>query len=200
MEVTAGTYSEPLLLFIEQVLDDTTNEIPDPTGFMYLPGIPLWDIEFQLESDPNQVVSELDARVQVSLRAPRDLVEANGGTARISIAVLHQGSTEWELLETTSDYDEADDTYNFYAYTTRFSHFALIILDEVSVVEPPVEPTSQPIPLWLLASIVLGVLLAIVIIVLVIHFRKKGSPPPSSPPPPPPPLALPSPKLSLRRR
>ena len=93
---------------------------------MFLPGIPLWDIEFQLESDPNQVVSELDGRVRVNLSAPRDLVDANGGAAMISIATLHKGSTEWELLETT--YDEAasdDNTYNFYAYTTRFSYFAL---------------------------------------------------------------------------
>ena len=48
VDVTAGTYSEPLLLFIEQASDDTTA----PTDFMYLPGIPLWDIEFLLESDP----------------------------------------------------------------------------------------------------------------------------------------------------
>ena len=190
VDVTAGTYSEPLLLFIEQASDDTTA----PTDFMYLPGIPLWDIEFLLESDPNLVVSELDGRVRVSFRAPRDLVEANGGTEMISIATLHEGSTEWELLETT--YDEADDSYRFYAYTPRFSYFALIMIDEVSVVEPPVGPPNQPIPLWLLASIVLAVLLAIVIIVLVIHFRKRGSRPPS-PPPSPSLLQLPAPAPQL---
>ena len=164
VEVEPDTYSEPLLLFVEQVPDDTTNEIPAPTNFMYLPGIPLWDIEFQLESDPNQVVSEFDDRVRVEIKAPRDLVEANGGTPTISIATLHDGSTEWELLETYYDYDAADDVYRFYAYTTRFSYFALMMLDEVSVVEPPVEPSpspSQPIPLWLLGSIVLAVLLAL---------------------------------------
>ena len=167
VEVEPDTYSEPLLLFVEQVPDDTTNEIPAPTNFMYLPGIPLWDIEFQLESDPNQVVSEFDDRVRVEIKAPRDLVEANGGTPTISIATLHDGSTEWELLETYYDYDAADDVYRFYAYTTRFSYFALMMLDEVSVVEPPtlpIEPSSgvnQPIPLWLLGSIVLAVLLAL---------------------------------------
>ena len=190
VDVTVGTYSEPLLLFIEQASDDTTA----PTDFMYLSGVPLWDIEFLLESDPYPVVSELDGRVRVSFRAPRDLVEANGGTEMISIATLHEGSTEWELLETS--YDEADDAYRFYAYTTGFSYFALIMIDEVSVVEPPVGPPNQPIPLWLLASIVLAVLLAIVIIVLVIHFRKRGSRPPS-PPPSPSLLQLPAPAPQL---
>ena len=177
VEVEPNTYSEPLLLFVEQVSDDMTNDIPAPTSFMFLPGIPLWDIEFQLESDPNQVVSELDGRVRVNLSAPRDLVDANGGVAMISIATLHKGSTEWELLETT--YDEAGDTYNFYAYTTRFSYFALTMSDDVSVVEPPVEPVEPPssgLPITLLLGIGIGlaVLVVIVIIVVVVIRRKKS--------------------------
>ena len=177
VEVEPNTYSEPLLLFVEQVSDDMTNDIPAPTSFMFLPGIPLWDIEFQLESDPNQLVSELDGRVRVNLSAPRDLVDANGGAAMISIATLHKGSTEWELLETT--YDEAGDTYNFYAYTTRFSYFALTMSDDVSVVEPPVEPVEPPssgLPITLLVGIGIGlaVLVVVVIIVVVVIRRKKS--------------------------
>ena len=174
--VEPDTYSEPLLLVVEEI-SEPTDDIPAPTEFMYLPGTPLWDIEFLLESDPNLVVSELDGRVRVNLNAPRALVDANGGTAMISIATLHKGSVEWELLETFYDQDSSDDeTYHFYAYTTRFSYFTLVMLDEV-VVEPPVEPvdpppsSDPPVPLWLLASIVLGILVAIVLIFLVIRFR-----------------------------
>ena len=182
VEVEPDTYSEPLLLVVEEVTEPT-DDLPPPTEFMYLPDTPLWDIEFLLESDPDLVVSELDGRVRINLSAPRALVDANGGTAMISIATLHKGSTEWELLETF--YDQAasdDDTYHFYAYTTRFSYFTLVMLDEVNVaiIEPPVEPvepspsSTQPIPLWLLGSIVLAVLVVIVIIFLVIHRRKKS--------------------------
>ena len=174
--VVSGTYGEPLLLFVEQV-SDTTNDIPSPTDSTYLPDIPLWDIEFLLASDPNQVVSELNDRVRVKIKVPHDLVEANGGTPTISIATLHNGSAEWEMMETYYNHDEADDAYHFYVYTTHFSYFALIMLDEVSVdiIEPLVEPSSgsaQPFPLWLLGSIVLAVLVAIVLISLVIRRRK----------------------------
>ena len=174
--VVSGTYGEPLLLFVDQI-SDTANDIPSPTDSTYLPDIPLWDVEFLLASDPNQVVSELNDRVRVKIKVPHDLVEANGGTPTISIATLHNGSAEWEMMETYYNHDEADDAYHFYAYTTHFSYFALIMLDEVSVdiIEPLVEPSSGsalPVPLWLLGSIVLAVLVAIVLISLVIRRRK----------------------------
>ena len=180
VEVEPDAYSEPLLLFVEEVTEPT-GEIPPPINFTYLPNTPLWDIEFLLESDPDQVVSELDGRVRINLSAPRDLVDANGGTAMISIATLHKGSTEWELLETTYDQAASDDnTYHFYAYTTRFSYFTLVMLDEVEIIEPPVEPVDPPpssgLPITLLLGIGIGlaVLVVIVIIVVVVLRRKKS--------------------------
>ena len=177
VEVEPDTYSEPLLLVVEE-LSEPTDDLPPPTEFMYLPGTPLWDIEFLLESDSNLVVSELDDRIRVNLSAPRDVVEANGGTATISIATLHKGSAEWELLETYYDPAGSDDnTYHFYAYTARFSYFALVMLDEV-IIEPPVEPSSgsvQPVPLWLLGGIFLAVLVALALPLLVM---RRPHPPP----------------------
>ena len=163
-------FNESLLVVIEKAAPGFLPvELPPDTT--YLKTDLLWNIYFVKEAGLQDEVPRLDRRVRVEFTAPRDVVDANGGPDAIAIAVLHGGEQEWEVLRTFESSSGSPGKYRFYAYTTRFSHFTLIVQpeDDDYFVLPPTGGLA--LPLWLVAVLLLTGLTLVVGTVYVVRRR-----------------------------
>ena len=172
-----GTYNEPLLLIIGKAAPDFVPvELPPETTYLKIDL--LWDIHFVEEAGQQDEVPSLDRRVRVQFTAPRDVVDANGGPNAIAVAVLHGGEQEWEVLETDYIFESSTGKYRFYAYTTRFSHFTLIVQPETEDEFGLLPPTGGlALPLWLVLTLLLTGLALVVGTVYVVRRRPRSSSP-----------------------
>ena len=168
-------FNEPLLVVIGKPAPDFVPvELPPDTT--YLKTDLLWDIHFEKEAGQQDEVPRLNQRVQVQFTAPRDVVDANGGPDSIAVAVLHGGEQEWEVLETDYIFESSTGKYRFYAYTTRFSHFTLIVQPETEDDFGLLPPTGGlALPLWLVLTLLLTGLALVVGTVYVVR-RPRSTP------------------------